>query len=105
MPSPDQPIFSPTLLPSTSLLSTLPTSHQQTYTLRPLQRDDVAKGYFECLATLTWVGDGDEAEQRRKFEERFDWMLQKGEGWFYNVVIEEGGRVVGTGVVIVERKL
>jgi glucosamine-phosphate N-acetyltransferase len=108
-----------------SLLSSLPLPIPQGYTLRPLQRQDWSRGYFECLSTLTWVGDGtrnpsgdvqsadntysgivkDGERFREKFEKQFDWMREKGEGWWYNVVVEWEGRVVGTGVVVVERKL
>jgi glucosamine-phosphate N-acetyltransferase len=110
-PNANTPVFSPSLIPSPSSLSH-PSEH---YTLRPLQRGDCSRGYFDCLSTLTWVGDrtattaeqsfDEDARFRQSFEERFDWMLEKGEGWFYNVVIEFESRIVGTGVCIVERKL
>ncbi len=90
------PVFSPSLIPD-SIQTGLPES----YTIRPLARDDYQKGFFECLNTLTWTGDVTEA----RFQERFDWMKTKGEGWFYNIVIEHEDRVVGNGVLIAERKL
>jgi hypothetical protein len=71
------------------------------YTVRPLSRDDHSKGYFDCLRTLTWVAD----PTQQQFEEQYDWLATKGAEWFYNVVIEFEGKIVGTGVIIVERKL
>lgn len=90
------PIFDPALI-GAEVQSSLP----QGYTVRPLARDDYAKGYFDCLEALTWTGDITEAQ----FLEHFDWMYTKGDGWFYNVVIEHEGRIVGNGVIIMERKL
>lgn len=85
-----------------SLIS--PTIHESAsrgYAVRPLAREDYSKGYFDCLATLTWVA----SPSQQEFEQHFDWMTSKGAEWFYNVVIEYEGKVVGTGVVIVEQKL
>lgn len=92
----DQLLFSPSLIDE-SARSSVPDG----YTVRPLSRNDHCKGFFECLQSLTWTGQVTEA----RFHERFDWMTSKGEGWFYNVVLEHEGKIVGTGVVIVERKL
>jgi hypothetical protein len=90
------PLFSPSLLP-VSVLSTIPDG----YTLRPLERDDFSRGFFETLQVLTSTGD----VSKEAFEERFNWMRTKGEGVHYFVVIEHQGRVVGTGTVVLERKL
>ncbi|KPI42187.1 Glucosamine 6-phosphate N-acetyltransferase [Cyphellophora attinorum] len=60
------------------------TATPDSYAVRPLQRGDYGKGYFDCLATLTWVGKPTQQE----FEEQYDWMTTKGAEWFYNVVIE-----------------
>lgn len=92
----EEPLFPPTLV-SANIADSLPSG----YSLRPLARNDHAKGFFECLQTLTATGDISED----RFLERYDWMKTKGEGWFYCLVIEHEGRIVGTGVVIVERKL
>lgn len=73
----------------------------ESYSMRPLSRNDYSKGYFECLQALTWTGQ----VTKERFEEHYDWMKSKGDGWFYNVVIEHDNRVVGTAVLIVERKL
>jgi glucosamine-phosphate N-acetyltransferase len=90
------PLFAPTLIPPPT--TPLPPG----YTIRPLTRTDHAKGYFDCLRTLTWVGANPTAQQ---FEAQYDWLATKGAEWFYNVVIEFEGQIVGSGVVIVERKL
>lgn len=89
-------LFTPDLI-DPAVQSSLPLNH----ILRPLNRNDYHKGYFENLKSLTWVGD----VSHEQFLEHFDWMKTKGEGWFYNVVIEHEGRIVGNGVLIVERKL
>ena len=89
-------LFSPDLIPR-SVIESLP----EGYNMRPLSRDDFSKGIFECLEALTWTGSVTEAA----FQERFDWMKWKGEGWFYNVVIEHNNRIIGTGALIAGRKL
>ena len=73
----------------------------QGFIVRPLARDDYHKGFFECLDSLTWTGDVTEA----RYHEQYDWLKAKGEGWFYNIVIEHENIIVGTGVLIVDRKL
>jgi glucosamine-phosphate N-acetyltransferase len=50
---------------------------------------------------LTVVGDITEKE----FNERYDFLSGQGKGGYYLLVIEDGGRIVGTGALIVERKL
>jgi len=50
---------------------------------------------------LTTVGDITEAQ----WSERYDWMAGQGKGGYYLLVIDDGTRVVGTGALIVERKL
>lgn len=89
-------LFSPSLIDQ-SVKDSFPDG----YTLRPLSRDDYHKGYFECLQALTRTGNVSE----ERFLAQYDWMTTKGSEWFYNVVIEHEGKIVGTGVVIVERKL
>lgn len=93
-PSSDE-LFSPSLIDQ-SVQDSLPPNH----TLRPLNRNDYHKGYLENLKSLTWVGD----VSHTQFLEHFDWMKSR-DGWFYNVVVEHEGRIVGNGVLIVERKL
>ena len=46
---------------------------------------------------------GDITEQ--EFNERYDFYNGQGKGGYYLLVIEDGGRIVGTGALIVERKL
>ena len=70
------------------------------YKIRALQQSDFQAGFLDCLRVLTTVGDITEAQ----FAERFEW-LSKQDGGYYILVIEDGGRVVGTGALIVERKL
>lgn len=73
------------------------------YTVRALARDDYHRGFFQCLEALTWTGDITEAQ----YLERFDWQKKYGQGWYYCVVIVEDAtdRIIGTGVVVVGRKL
>ncbi|RDW62280.1 hypothetical protein BP6252_11713 [Coleophoma cylindrospora] len=70
------------------------------YQVRPLERGDYAKGFFECLQVLTSTGD----ISSQQFDERFDWMSTQGKGTYFFLVIEAEGRIVGTGALIVERK-
>lgn len=71
------------------------------YNIRPLQRDDYGRGFFDCLSVLTYVGNVSE----ERFLERFDWMATQGKGVHYFLVIEHEGRIVGTGTLVVEKKL
>lgn len=71
------------------------------YIIRPLQRDDHGRGFFDCLSVLTYVGDVSE----ERFLERFDWMATQGKGIHYFLVIEHDGWIAGTGTLVVERKL
>jgi hypothetical protein len=70
------------------------------YKIRALRQSDFNAGFLDCLRVLTTVGDITEAE----FAERFAWLTRQ-DGGYYILVIEDGGRVVGTGALIVERKL
>ncbi|KAL8661977.1 MAG: hypothetical protein Q9202_005103 [Teloschistes flavicans] len=94
--SPSGPLFPPTLLPS-SLPSTLP----QNYTIRPLQRSDYDAGLLDVLRVLTTVGD----ISKKRWDERYDWMARRGDEYYIVVVCDEGGKCVGTGCVVVERKI
>lgn len=91
-----QPLFDPSLI-----AATIHDAAPAGYTFRPVRRDDYSKGYFDCLSTLTWVA----SPTQEQFEEQYDWMTSRGSEWFYNVIIECEGKIVGTGVLIVERKL
>ncbi|RYO93694.1 hypothetical protein DL766_004768 [Monosporascus sp. MC13-8B] len=71
------------------------------FVVRPLSRDDHARGFYDVLSVLTWVGDP--APSEAEFRARFDEMTAAA-GTYYFVVIEHAGRIVGTGELIVERK-
>lgn len=89
-------LFSATLI-SPEVASSLPLG----YTLRPLEKADYAKGFLTCLHDLTWTGEQTEEE----FSARYDEMDTQGAGPYYYIVIEHEGRIVGTGALIVEKKL
>jgi glucosamine-phosphate N-acetyltransferase len=80
---------------------TIAASLPESYTIRPLQKDDYARGFLDCLRVLTTVGDISEAQ----FNDRYDFMNTQGKGAYYLLVIEDGNRIVGTGALIVEKKL
>lgn len=88
-------LFSPSLI-SPHVVSALP----EGYTIRPLQRSDFAAGFLDVLRVLTTVGDVDKAE----FENRFDEM-KAGSGYHILVILDGAEKIVGTGALIVERKL
>jgi glucosamine-phosphate N-acetyltransferase len=91
------PLFDPSLI-SETVTSTL----QSPFKIRPLERSDYAKGFLECLRVLTHIGDISEA----RFNERYDWMVNEAKGGYYVLVIEDDKQtIVGTGVLVVERKL
>ena len=69
--------------------------------MRPLERTDYAAGFLDVLKVLTTVGD----ISVEKWTERYDWMAKRGDEYFVLVVCDGEGKVVGTGSVIVERKL
>lgn len=56
---------------------------------------------LDVLRVLTTVGD----INKERWEERFDWMKVREGEYFILVVTDESGKVVGTGAVVVERKL
>jgi len=93
----EQGIFSTELL-SPEVAAELP----EGYKLRALRRTDYATGFLDCLRVLTTVGDISEAH----FQERYNWLARQ-DGGYYILVIEDTnvGKVVGTGALIVERKL
>ncbi|KAJ1731705.1 Glucosamine-phosphate N-acetyltransferase-like protein [Coemansia biformis] len=70
------------------------------YELRPLELTDFRKGYIDCLANLTVVGDVTEQLFAESFEE-----MQRAGGYFV-VVIEDlaSQRIVATGTLVVEQK-
>jgi len=94
-PEPEAALFTDDLI-SPTIAATLP----PTYTLRPLRKSDYAIGFLDCLRVLTTVGDITEVE----WNGRYDWMNTQGKGGYYIMVIEDQGRIVGTGALLVERK-
>lgn len=91
----DSPLFPPSLLPTDALVG-LPSG----FTIRPLRRDDFERGYLDCLRVLTWVGDLSAEEWSQRYDE-----MAAARGTYYLLAIEHEGRVVGTGSLVVERKL
>lgn len=88
-------LFPGSLIPAATTASFL-----EGFQVRPLCRSDYAKGFLDCLRVLTHVGDTTEVE----FGERYDEMKQA-KGTYYYLVIEHGCHIVGTGALIVEKKL
>lgn len=86
-----------TELISPEIAASLPSS----YTIRSLRKSDYGIGFLDVLRVLTTVGDVTEEE----WNERYDWMNGQGKGGYYLLVIEDQGRIVGTGTLLVERKL
>lgn len=95
-PSDADPLFSPSLI-SPAVLEALP----EGYTCRPIQRSDYHAGFLDVLRVLTTVGDIDEA----KWNERFDWMSRRNDEYFLLCIIDGQQKIVGTGALVVERKL
>ena len=89
-------LFSPSLI-SPSVVSALP----EGYSMRPLQRDDYDNSFLDVLRVLTHVGD----VTREEFEGRFDQMKAGAGGYHVLVILDGEGKIVGTGALIVERKL
>jgi glucosamine-phosphate N-acetyltransferase len=95
------PLFPTSLIPA-AIQSALPDG----YTLRPLAASDHSAGFLDCLRELTTVGDISE----EAFRERYEWIADRGSGQYFIVVVEDKARepdkrVVGTGALVVERKL
>ena len=89
-------LFSPSLI-SPNVVSALP----EGYSMRPLQRDDYDNNFLDVLRVLTHVGD----VTREDFEGRFDQMKAGAGGYHVLVILDGDQKIVGTGALIVERKL
>lgn len=96
MAAANTPLFSAALI-AEDAVSAFPAG----YHIRPLEKGDYAKGFLECLRDLTWMAQVTEPE----FNERYDEMDTGGKGPYYYLVIEQAGRIVGTGMVLAEKKL
>ncbi|KAI9319802.1 glucosamine 6-phosphate N-acetyltransferase-like protein [Dichotomocladium elegans] len=68
------------------------------YTLRPLRRDDYARGFIKVLGQLSITGQ----ITQPMFEERFD--LMKRLGTYFLVCIETSNTIVACATLIVEHK-
>lgn len=102
MASSNEPLFSPTLI-SPEVAADLPDG----YTIRPLQASDYYAGFLDVLRVLTTVGDVSEQQFASRFEEmKAPGGLGKGAGGYNVLVILNGDKkIVGTGALIVEKKL
>jgi glucosamine-phosphate N-acetyltransferase len=95
---------SDSLFSSDLISSEVATALPEGYTIRPLQKSDYHAGFLDVLAVLTTVGDVSE----QAFVQRFEEMQAsgKGAGGYHILVILDGEKkIVGTGALIVERKL
>ena len=95
-PAPADSLFSPSLI-SPNVVAALP----EGYTMRPLERTDYDSTFLDVLRVLTHVGD----VTREEFETRFDQMKAGAGGYHVLVILDGAGKIVGTGALIVERKL
>lgn len=91
----------PGLFSSDLISPTIAASLPESYTIRALERGDFALGFLDCLRVLTTVGDITEEQ----WNERYNWMSTQGQGGYFILVIEDQGKIVGTGALVVERKL
>jgi len=90
-------LFSSTLI-STDVQSSLP----EGYTFRPLQRSDFTLGHLDVLRDLAVVGEITEEQ----WTERYDWMKNCNGSYFVAVIVDEKAKkIVGTGTLVVEKKL
>jgi glucosamine-phosphate N-acetyltransferase len=100
MPAEETPLFSPSLI-SPQVQEVLP----EGYRCRPLQRSDFNHGFLDVLRILTTVGEISE----ERWNERYEWMSKRSDEYFLLVIEdlsrESGKKIVGTGALIVERKL
>lgn len=89
------------LFPASLLCPTVQAALPDGYAIRALRRSDFDTGFLECLRVLTTVGDVTPAA----FEAQYDAMA--GQEGYYILVVEDTARgvIVGTGALIVERKL
>ncbi|KAK3818850.1 MAG: acyl-CoA N-acyltransferase [Benniella sp.] len=91
-----QALFSSSLI-SAEVQAQLP----EGYLMRPLEVSDYHKGFYDCLAGLTVVGNVSE----QAFQQTFESMLRC-QNVYHIVVIEEleQSRIVATGTLVVEQK-
>lgn len=94
--TPSDALFSPSLI-SPQVSSVLP----EGYSIRPLERSDFDHGFLDVLRVLTHVGQ----VTKEEFENRFDEMRAGAGGYHVLVILDGDSKIVGTGALIVERKL
>lgn len=87
-------------LTSLEIVASLPYS----YEMRSLEKDDFDKGYLDCLRVLTYDGDLTAEEFKERYDE-MDAVNTQGPGTYFLLVIEYENRILGTGTLIIERKL
>ena len=94
----DAGLFSSDLL-SPNVANALPPG----YRLRALRKSDFNSGFLDCLRVLTTVGEFNEADFVKQYEQ------MAASGLYYIIIIEDTTKaerpVVGTGALIVEHKL
>ncbi len=95
-PIPTDMLFSPSLI-SPTVHAALP----EGYSMRPLQKSDFDNGFLDVLRVLTQVGE----VTKEEFEERFEQMRAGSGGYHVLVILDADTKIVGTGALIVERKL
>jgi glucosamine-phosphate N-acetyltransferase len=94
----ETPLFSADLI-SPKVQSALPDG----YIIRPLYRSDYKRGHLDVLADLAYMGEIAEEDWNKQFDN-----LKVSNGTYYVVVIVENkddGKIVGTGTLVVEKKL
>lgn len=69
--------------------------------MRPLQRSDYVAGFLDVLRVLTTVGE----ITAEGFYAHYEWMSRRDDTYYIVVVVDGGGKVVGCGTLVVERKL
>jgi len=70
------------------------------YVIRPLRRSDFSRGHLNPLRDLAYIGEITE----ELWAERFDYMAARHDT-YYVVVIVKDDSIVGTGTLVVEKKL
>lgn len=71
------------------------------YTFRPLYRSDFHNGHLDILRDLAHVGEISEQD----WIERFDFMVSCKGTYYVLVIADASGKLVGTGTLMVEKKL
>lgn len=98
----EEPLWPPYLLEGFLMQCAANFSLPEGYSVRPLSKADYHKGYLDVLRVqekVGWIGE-------KEWDERCEWLYEKGQGTYYTVVIcDKGERVVAIGTLLIERKL